>query len=140
MSRIRSYVLQGAALIGILSALAAIPSHAQQNPPASADSTREASTKEPTPKLRSAMPRMPCERPDWPREALRRELEGTVTMKFLIDADGHVLEKAISKSSGHEILDIAALEATAQCTLVVTPQDSPAQQEWVQLRYVWTLQ
>ncbi|UMR33002.1 energy transducer TonB [Massilia sp. MB5] len=61
-------------------------------------------------------------------------------MKFLIDADGHVLEKAISKSSGHEILDIAALEATAQCTLVVTPQDSPAQQEWVQLRYVWTLQ
>ncbi|WP_256079802.1 energy transducer TonB [Massilia sp. YIM B04103] len=140
MSSIVSHLSQSVAFIGILSALATIPSHAQQNPPASADSTREASAKEPPPKLRSAMPRMPCERPDWPREALRRELEGTVTMKFLIDADGHVLEKAISKSSGHEILDIAALEATARCTLVVKPEDGPAQQEWVHLRYVWTLQ
>jgi len=94
----------------------------------------------PPPKMRSAMPRMSCERPTWPREALKRELQGTVTMKFLIDATGKVLDKGIVKSSGHEILDLAALEATARCILEVRASDGPAKEEWVQLQYVWTLE
>lgn len=85
------------------------------------------------------MPQMPCTRPAWPREALKKELSGTVTMKFLIDADGRVLEKEIVKSSGHEILDSAALEATARCKLAVSTRDGQFQKEWVINQYVWTL-
>ncbi|WP_084560147.1 energy transducer TonB [Duganella sacchari] len=104
-------------------------------------SIRENPTLAPTPyqKLRSAMPQMPCTRPAWPREALKKELTGTVTMKFLIDVDGRVLEKEVVKSSGHEILDSAALEATARCKLTVSPQNGQLQKEWVVNQYVWTL-
>ncbi|WP_141758650.1 energy transducer TonB [Duganella sp. HH105] len=75
----------------------------------------------------------------WPREALKKELSGTVTMKFLIDVDGRVLEKEIVKSSGHEILDLAALEATARCKLTVAPKNGQLEKEWVMNQYVWTL-
>jgi len=91
------------------------------------------------PKLRYAMPKIPCDKPVWPQEALRRELKGTVIMKFLIDVDGRVLEKEIMKSSGHEILDLAALDATARCTFIVSPQSGQLDKEWVMLQYVWTL-
>ena len=91
------------------------------------------------PRLRSAMPVMPCERPAWSREALRRQMTGTVTMKFLIDTDGTVLEKEIVKSSGHEMQDKATLEATARCKLTVAAQDGQLKKEWVLLQYVWTL-
>ena len=93
----------------------------------------------PYPKLRSAMPQMPCQKPTWPKEAIRRELTGTVTMKFLIDAEGRVLEKEIVKSSGHELLDSAALDATARCKLIVAPKNGNVEKEWVMNQYVWTL-
>jgi TonB family protein len=96
------------------------------------------STSPPT-KLRSAMPRMPCERPVWPREALKNELKGTVTMKFLVGADRHVLKKGIVKSSGHEILDLAALEATARCVFDVAQPNDKLTEEWVAVQYVWSL-
>jgi protein TonB len=82
---------------------------------------------------------MPCQKPKWPKEAIRKELTGTVTMKFLIDVDGRVLEKEIVKSSGHEILDLAALEATAHCKLTVAPKNGNLEKEWVMNQYVWTL-
>lgn len=85
------------------------------------------------------MPKMPCQKPTWPKEAIRRELTGTVTMKFLIDADGRVLEKEIVKSSGHELLDSAALDATARCKLIVAPKNGNLEKEWVMNQYVWTL-
>lgn len=66
-------------------------------------------------------------------------MTGTVTMKFLIDTDGTVLEKEIVKSSGHKMQDKAALEATARCKLAVAPQDGQLKKEWVLLEYVWTL-
>ena len=91
------------------------------------------------PKLRSAMPQMPCQKPTWPKEAIRKELTGTVTMKFLIDVDGRVLQKEIVESSGHEMLDSAALEATARCKLTVAPMKGSLEQEWVLNQYVWTL-
>ncbi|WP_159696681.1 energy transducer TonB [Massilia sp. 9I] len=111
---------------------------AQTNTSASNDLLPE--TASTLPKLRSAMPVMPCERPAWSHAALRKQMTGTVTMKFLIDTDGTVLEKEIFKSSGYPIQDKAALEATARCKLQVAPQDSQPKKEWVLLQYVWTLE
>ena len=61
-------------------------------------------------------------------------------MKFLIDADGRVLAKEIVKSSGHEMLDSAALDATARCKLTVAPKNGSLDKEWVLNQYVFTFE
>lgn len=122
----------------IFGAIIAPPYAAQANTSASNDPVPE--TAGALPKLRSAMPVMPCERPAWSYTALRKQMTGTVTMKFLIDTDGTVLEKEIVKSSGYPIQDKVALEATARCKLQVASQGGQPKKEWVLLQYVWTLE
>lgn len=43
--------------------------------------------------------------PDYPRDAVRRGLEGTVMLEVLVDVDGKPLEVRIHRSSGHALLD-----------------------------------
>jgi protein TonB len=52
--------------------------------------------------------------PKYPRLARRRGLEGIVILKAFIGTDGRVKSLSIFKSSGHSILDKAALKAV-QC-------------------------
>ena len=59
-------------------------------------------------------------------------------MKFLVDVDGRVLDKAIVKSSGHKSLDQSALDATARCILVASGAP-PTEPEWLMTQYVFTL-
>lgn len=89
--------------------------------------------------FRSAMPLMPCDKPVWPREALKNELQGTVKLRFLIDTQGRVRDSGIIQSSGHKMLDDAALVATSKCILDVAPAKRSPEPEWVQLDYVWTI-
>jgi len=49
--------------------------------------------------------------PDYPLEALRRGLEGTVLLRVHVAADGRVAKVEILDSSGHLILDAAAVRA-----------------------------
>ncbi len=51
------------------------------------------------------------EPPHYPREALRKRLEGTVLLSVQVGADGSVLRVGVAQSSGHAILDDAAIEA-----------------------------
>jgi len=46
--------------------------------------------------------------PAYPRDALRRRLEGTVMLQVLVDVDGRPLEVLVQGSSGHRSLDEAA--------------------------------
>jgi len=46
--------------------------------------------------------------PAYPRDALRRRLEGTVMLQVLVDVDGRPLEVLVHGSSGHRSLDEAA--------------------------------
>lgn len=46
--------------------------------------------------------------PSYPPDAMARELEGTVTLKVLVDVDGSPLSVEIERSSGHRKLDDAA--------------------------------
>jgi TonB family protein len=48
--------------------------------------------------------------PFYPSEALKNNLEGRVGMKLLINKDGRVIKTSIEKSSGHSVLDNAAIE------------------------------
>lgn len=47
----------------------------------------------------------------YPQDAIDRDLEGTVTLRLLLDDAGRVLEAGVLASSGHPVLDRAAMEA-----------------------------
>jgi protein TonB len=46
----------------------------------------------------------------YPRSALRRNIEGTVLVRFRMDRDGEVLSYSVVRSSDHDVLDEAALD------------------------------
>jgi protein TonB len=46
--------------------------------------------------------------PAYPREELRRRIEGTVLLQVLVDVDGHPLDVVVQQSSGNHRLDEAA--------------------------------
>jgi protein TonB len=48
--------------------------------------------------------------PRYPRQALRQRLEGTVTLRVLVDEQGWPREVEVERSSGHRELDRAARE------------------------------
>lgn len=50
--------------------------------------------------------------PDYPRLAVKRSLEGQVKLRVNVSSEGLPEHTAILESSGHDILDRAALEAT----------------------------
>ncbi|WP_082591295.1 TonB family protein [Duganella sp. Root198D2] len=81
-----------------------------------------------------------CAKPEWPKEALRNEQVGTVTLAFLVGLDGKVLESRVEKSSGHAQLDLAAQDGLAKCQF--TPPESVGRTEptWTRMQYVWTLE
>ncbi len=49
--------------------------------------------------------------PKYPAEALRRKQEGTVLVLVHVNAEGRVTDLNLTKSSGHDLLDDAALRA-----------------------------
>lgn len=52
--------------------------------------------------------------PIYPRASERRREEGRVVVRVLISATGSVVNASVSRSSGHERLDQAALKAVRQ--------------------------
>lgn len=80
-----------------------------------------------------------CPKPEWPRESLRRSETGTVTLKFLIDEQGKVIDAIVRKSSGHEALDQAALKGISRCQFTPSLRDGQPRRSWAPVQYVWTL-
>lgn len=56
-----------------------------------------------------------CGKPVYPKDALRNEEQGTVSLLFLIGTNGKVLDAKIVKSSGSRSLDIAARDGYLNC-------------------------
>ncbi len=80
-----------------------------------------------------------CDKPDYPRNSLRNEEQGTVRILFLIGADGHVADSKIEKSSGSRTLDAAAKTALSLCKFKPGMVDGKLQQSWTAVDYVWKL-
>ena len=78
--------------------------------------------------------------PEYPRNSLRNEEQGTSRLQFLIGVDGKVADSKIEKSSGFRALDVAAKNALSQCKFRPGTVDGKPQQLWVTVDYVWTLQ
>jgi TonB family protein len=81
-----------------------------------------------------------CPKPEWPRESLRFEQLGKVTMAFLIGEDGKVQDAVITETSGFPLLDAAALEGVAKCRFKPAKTDGKLQAAWLKMQYVWALE
>lgn len=81
-----------------------------------------------------------CEPPKYPKAALMNEETGTVTLGFLVAADGKVVESKVEKSSGSKSLDKAALSALSLCKFKPGTKDGKADQLWARVDFVWKLE
>jgi TonB family protein len=81
-----------------------------------------------------------CTKPEWPKEALRKEQTGTVHLSFLIDEDGKIAESKIEKSSGYELLDNAARDGIAKCRFIPQTVDGKPTASWAKMQYVWSFE
>ena len=80
-----------------------------------------------------------CTVPEWPREALRYEIEGVTTLQFQIGLDGAVRHAQVKQGSGWSILDQAALAGLARCRFKPGLQAAREDAEFP-VQYRWTLE
>jgi protein TonB len=81
-----------------------------------------------------------CEAPKYPKAALMNEETGTVSMGFLVGADGKVTDSKVEKSSGSKSLDKAALSALALCKFKPGTKDGKPDALWAKVDFVWKLE
>ena len=80
-----------------------------------------------------------CTVPEWPREAVRYEIEGTTVLQFQVGADGTVRNAEVKQGSGWSLLDQAALAGLARCRF--KPGLAAAREGTAYpLQYAWTLE
>jgi protein TonB len=71
--------------------------------------------------------------PDYPAAAQKRGLEGKVVLKVHVLASGQPDNVSVAKSSGHQILDDAALKAVTQWAFAPARRGQTAIDGWVQV-------
>ena len=81
-----------------------------------------------------------CEKPDYPSASRRLEEEGTVSLRFLVGADGKVVQSEIEKSSGYKRLDEAARSGLSRCSFKPATVDGKPEQSWASMKYTWRLE
>lgn len=82
-----------------------------------------------------------CGKPDYPKNAARNEEEGTVTIKFLVGADGKVISSQIERSSGSRELDKAAQTFLSACkNFKAGTENGKAVESTARVAYEWKLE
>ena len=81
-----------------------------------------------------------CPMPEYPKEAQRNEETGTTDLEMLVRTDGTVAASLVKKSSGHPLLDEAALATLSGCRYTLKGKAVPKEDIWQMVRYVWTLE
>jgi protein TonB len=72
-------------------------------------------------------------RPSYPIQARRRGLQGTVTLRVLVDAGGSVADVRLAGSSGHSILDQAAMNSVRSWSFRPGTSGGRPTQMWVEV-------
>jgi TonB family protein len=78
-----------------------------------------------------------CAKPEWPKEAVRKEQTGKTTLSFVVGADGRAGEVAILVSSGFPLLDGASQKTLSGC--LFRADDQPAAPVRRQMQFAWAL-
>jgi protein TonB len=81
-----------------------------------------------------------CKKPDYPREALMNEEQGTVRISVLVATDGSAKQVKVKKSSGSKSLDKAASKAFGLCSFKPALKDGVAQESWFDIDYEFVAQ
>lgn len=80
-----------------------------------------------------------CRKPIYPQADRTGRHEGTVTVGFLVDADGAVTDSRLLRSSGFSGLDKAAQAALFKCRFSPALKDGHPVRTWAPVQYVWAL-
>lgn len=80
-----------------------------------------------------------CVKPEYPRAAVRRESQGTVSLAFYVEPDGRVSDSRIAKSAGDALLDEAALRSLKTCRFKPATENGKPVGQWAPIQYVWSL-
>ncbi|PUE53552.1 energy transducer TonB [Limnohabitans sp. 2KL-17] len=120
-----------------IAAVTATPSAA-----APATATVTAPTAPPRPPVRTvaSVNMAQCEKPDYPSASRRMEEEGTVSLRFLVGADGKVIQSEVEKSSGYKRLDEAARAGLSKCQFKPAMVDGKPEQAWASIKFTWRLE
>jgi protein TonB len=97
---------------------------------------------EPQPVINAAAvdPHHPLTQPTYPMASRRLTEEGAVFLDILVGADGHVRDARVSRSSGFERLDRAAVsEALQHWRLHPATRNGSAFEQWLTLKVVFRL-
>ena len=81
-----------------------------------------------------------CPRPQYPKSSIRNSEQGVVTLSFLIDLEGQVIQSNVEKTSGFQRLDVAARDALSKCRFNPKIVDGRPQQAWSHIRYAWRIE
>lgn len=80
-----------------------------------------------------------CETPSYPAASLRAGETGKVTLSFLIDVTGMVLESKVERSSGYRRLDEAARDGLGLCKFSPGSVDGKPERAWARMQYEWKI-
>ena len=78
-------------------------------------------------------------KPDYPAMARHRLMEGRVLLRVQVLADGHPGQVRLERTSGHEILDEAALDTVKRWRFVPAKRGDRAVESWVNVPIVFKL-
>jgi D-alanyl-D-alanine endopeptidase (penicillin-binding protein 7) len=81
-----------------------------------------------------------CAKPVWPEGAIAAQRTGTVTLSFMVAADGNSTQSEVLKSSGHPDLDEAARIGIEKCTFKPAVKAGKPIATRQKMQYVWTLE
>ena len=76
---------------------------------------------------------------EYPKSSLMNEEQGTVSMSFLVAADGAVTEAKLEKTSGFKNLDKAAIKSISACKFKPGTKDGAPAPTWTKVDYAWKL-
>jgi D-alanyl-D-alanine endopeptidase (penicillin-binding protein 7) len=89
-------------------------------------------------KLHAVLDFRSCAKPHYPATDLAAGHEGTVTLRFRVEAAGTVSESKVAKSSGFVGLDEAARQSLEKCRFTPPLVKGKPVATWTDVQYVWT--
>jgi TonB family protein len=78
-----------------------------------------------------------CSTPSYTADLKDEDMQGTVRLAVLVDADGSVKQAKVLESSGHRALDRASLRASYSCKFGAAAKDSDGAPSWSTVQYKW---
>lgn len=91
----------------------------------------------PAPNAPGALKFETCARPVYPEQEFKLNHQGTVTLRFLLGANGTVKQSLVARSSGHPALDEAARVALIKCSFTPALLNGEPHEAWTHVQYVW---